>query len=321
MRQAGETLVDEPIAGAMPQTDHGRWLVLNPVSGTADHADRVRELAEERGFRVEETERAGHATELARAAAADGATLIAVAGGDGTVHEVIDGLDRADAFDRTTLVPVPVGTANIVATNLGIGSVEQAFEVVETGARRRIDVGVADGKPFAMSCIAGLIADASINTSDDSKERFGSFAFVVEGLREMADFDGLHVDLTAVSNGEERRWSGEAVCVLVGNLRRFAKEGGQADVEDGHFEVVVIEQMPTVEMVAEAVAQRVLGESTENVFHVRASQLEIRAGDDETIDFSLDGEPYATSRLSLHTRPLALRVCVGPDYDPSPFDA
>lgn len=320
MEDAGETLGEEPIAGAMPQTDRKRTVVLNPVSGTADHAERVRELAVERGFRVEETERAGHASELARAAASNGATLIAAAGGDGTFHEVVDGLRSADAFDRTTVVPVPVGTENMVATNLGIRSIEEAFDVVETGARRRIDVGVADGKPFSLSCIAGLLADASIATSDELKEKFGSFAFVVAGLQEMTAFDGLHIDLRADADGAERRWSGEAVCVLVGNLRRFAKEGGQADVEDGCFEVVVIEQMPTTEMVAEAITQRVLGESTDNVFHVRARRLEIRAEDGETIDFSLDGEPYATSRLSLHTRPLALRVCVGPDYDPSPFD-
>jgi YegS/Rv2252/BmrU family lipid kinase len=319
MKHTTETGVDEPVAGAMPQTDRERWVILNPVSGTADHGERVRELAAERGYRVEETDREGHAAELARRAATGEVTLVAVAGGDGTLHEVVNGLDEEDALDGVTVVPLPVGTENIVASNLGIRSVEQGFDVVETGARRRIDLGVADDELFAMSCIAGLLADASIATSDELKERFGSMAFVVAGLQEMASFDGLHVDLTAVSQGEETRWSGEAVCVLVGNIRRFAKEGGQADVEDGHLEVVIIEQMPTTEMVAEALTQRVLGEETENVFHVRASQLEIDAADGETIDFSLDGEPHSDSELVLHTRPRSLRVCVGPDYDPSPF--
>ncbi|MDS0298178.1 YegS/Rv2252/BmrU family lipid kinase [Halogeometricum sp. S1BR25-6] len=319
MKHTTETGVDEPVAGAMPQTDRERWIILNPVSGTADHAEQVRELAAERGYRVEETDREGHAAELARRAAAGDVTLLAVAGGDGTLHEVVNGLHDEDALDRITVVPLPVGTENIVANNLDIRSVEQGFDVVETGARRRIDLGVADGELFAMSCIAGLLADASIATSDELKERFGSMAFVVAGLQEMATFDGLQVDLTAVSQGEETRWSGEAVCVLVGNIRRFAKEGGQANVEDGHLEVVIIEQMPTTEMVAEALTQRVLGEETENVFHVRASQLQISTADEETIDFSLDGEPHSDSELILYTHPRSLRVCVGPDYDPSPF--
>ncbi|SFR47322.1 diacylglycerol/lipid kinase family protein [Halogeometricum limi] len=319
MNRSRELTRDEPVAGAMPQTDGPRWVIVNPVSGTADHAERVRELAGMRGYRVEETDHAGHAVELAKDAAANGATLVAVAGGDGTLNEVVRGLDSEGALDRTTLVPVPVGTENLVATNLGIESIEDAFDVVETGARRRIDLGVADGEPFVMSCIAGLIADASIATSDELKERFGSLAFVVAGVQEMASFDGLHVDLTAISDGEERSWSGEAICVLVGNVRRFAREGGQADVEDGELDVVVIEQMPTGDMVLEAIAQRLFGEETDNVYHVRASELEIRVADGETIEFSLDGEPHADSDLEIHTRPFALRVCVGPDYDPSPL--
>ena len=297
---------------------NGRWLVLNPTSGTADHIDQVRRLAVGRGYRIEETEHEAHAMALAREAVADGVDLLAVAGGDGTLHEVIQGLVDADALDEVTLGVLPAGTENIFATNVGVTDIEHGFELLERGERRRIDVGFAGDEPFVMSCIAGLPADASVATSGELKERFGSLAFVIAGIQEVASFDGLDIELSAVSNGEETTWSGEALCALVGNVRRFAKQGGQANAEDGLFDVVIIERMPGSDLVAEAVAQRLLGQDTEHVLHVRASQLEIDGQHGEPIDFSLDGEPSSHERLVLHSRPRALTVCVGPEYDPEP---
>ncbi|MFD1512078.1 diacylglycerol/lipid kinase family protein [Halomarina rubra] len=318
MQETAISVADEAVGGAMPQTDGQRWLVLNPTSGSADHTDHVRSLAEERDYHVEETQGEGHATDLATIAADEGVNLLAVAGGDGTLHEVVAGLAAADALDRTTVAVVPVGTENIFATNIGIRDAEHAFDVVETGARRRVDVGMADGEPFVMSSIAGLVADASVSTSSELKERFGSLAFLANGVQEAASFDGLHIDLTAISNGEEVTWSGDALCALVGNSRRFVEEGGQADLEDGLLEVVVIEHMPAGSIVAEAFIQRVLGRTTDNVFHTQAAQLEISSTDGDPIGFSLDGESRYHDRLAIHTEPLALRVCVGPEYTVSP---
>lgn len=294
------------------------WLILNPTSGTVDHIEQIRHLATDRGYRIEETEEEEHAIELAEAAAADAVDVLAVAGGDGTVHEAVQGLVRVDALDDVTLGVIPAGTENIFATNLGIQNIEQGFDVLETGETRRIDIGIAGDEPFVMSCIAGLTADASVATSSELKERFGSLAFVIAGLQEVATFEELHLEINAVLNGEETTWTGDALCVLVGNIRRFAKQGGQANVEDGLFDVTVIEQMPTSDLIAEATAQRLLGHDTEHVLHVKASQLEIDGMHGEAIDFSLDGELSAHERLELHTRPQALTVCVGPEYDPDP---
>lgn len=299
---------------------HDRWLVLNPTSGTADHVDHVRSLAAERGYRVEETEGEGHAVELAATAVDRDVDVLGVAGGDGTLNEVVRGLVAADGLDDVTVGVVPTGTENLFAQNVGVTDVEQAFDVLDVGERRRIDLGVADDTPFVISCVAGLTAEASISTSSELKERFGSLAFAITGVQEATDFDGLHIDLTAVSNGEETTWEGEALGALVGNVRQFAREGGQANVEDGLFEVVVIEQMPPSRAVAEAAAHRVFGRDTEHVHHFRASQVTLDGLDGDPINFSVDGEPSRHDRLVLHDRPKTLSVCVGPGYDPDPSD-
>lgn len=158
-------------------------------------------------------------------------------------------------------------------------------------------------------------AEVSVAASSELKERFGSLAFVAEGLRELSEFSGLHIELTAISNGEETTWAGEALCALVGNVRRFVNRGGQADVEDALFDVVIIEQMPPRDVLTEAIAHRVFGRDTEHVRHIHASQLTMRGLDGEPITFSLDGERCTHEELVLHTDPRSLTVCVGPTYE------
>jgi diacylglycerol kinase (ATP) len=294
-----------------------RRVIMNPASGAGDHAPTVRRLADQRGYAVVETTAAGDAVDLAAAAAADGVEVLAACGGDGTVQEAVRGLDEADALGRVRFGVIPAGTANIFAGDIGVRDIEHGFSLLETGEARDIDIGFADGVPFVKSCIAGLTADTSAATTSDMKARFGPLAFVITGVQQATNFEGLHLDIDAVTDEGEQRWSGEALCVLVGNARRFEKELGQANVEDGLFEVTLIEQMPASEAVAEAISQQLLGRDTEHVTHLQAERLDIesKAG---AVDFSLDGEIHTRDRLTLRVRPAALSVCVGPDYDPEP---
>lgn len=292
-----------------------QWVILNPTSGTADHVDDVRRSAELRNYTIKETTHEEHAVQLAQDAAANDVDRLAVAGGDGTLHEVVRGLVAASALGTVTLGVIPTGTENIFATTIGVTSIEEGFDLLDHGERRRIDVGFAGGEPFVVSCIAGVPAQVSVATSSDLKERFGSLAFVVAGLQELTAFEGFQIDLTTSSNGEEATWSGEVLCVLVGNVLRFVNRGGQADVEDGLFDIVLIEQMPATEILAEATAHRVFDRDTEHVIHLQASQLEIRGRGGEPLTFSLDGELNTHDELELYTDPRSLTVCVGETYE------
>ncbi|WP_049997566.1 diacylglycerol/lipid kinase family protein [Halococcus sediminicola] len=310
---------ERPESGDGTPEEAKRRVVMNPVSGGGDHAPTVRRLAERHGYSVVETEAAGDGATLARAAAADGVEVLAACGGDGTVQEVVEGLVEADALESVRFGVVPAGTANIFAGDIGVRGIEHGFELLEEGEVRDIDVGFADGVPFIKSCIAGLTADTSAATTSDMKERFGPLAFVITGVQQATNFEGLALDIDADTTEGEQTWSGEALCVLVGNARRFAKELGQANVEDGLFDVTLIEQMPPSEAVAEAIAQQLLGLDTEHVTRLKAERIDIesRTG---TVDFSLDGEIYSRDRLTLAVRPAALSVCVGPEYDRAPTE-
>jgi diacylglycerol kinase family enzyme len=294
-----------------------RRAVLNPVSGDGDHADAVERLLSARGFAVSRTEGPGDALELGRAAGEAGASAVAVAGGDGTVNEVVRGLDRAGHLDEVTLSVVPVGTANLLAGTIGVADRRQAIEVADTGDVRTIDVGVAGGEPFLVSCIAGLPAEASLAASSDLKARFGTLAFLVTGAQEAIEFDGLDITIGAVGEDGPFSWSGSATCLLVGNARKFVERGGQADMEDGLLDVAIVEQMPTGNLVAEAIGHRLLATDTEGVTHVRATELSVD-GHGEPVTFSRDGELADHEQLDIGVREQTLDLRVGPGYDPDP---
>ncbi|WP_254545914.1 diacylglycerol/lipid kinase family protein [Halomarina pelagica] len=300
----------------------GRVLILNPVSGDGEHAPRVRELAADHGFAVRETERSGDGIELAREAAREGADLVAACGGDGTLNEVVRGLWNADALPGTAFAVVPGGTGNNFAGNVGIEGIEHAFEVVESGDWRTVDLGLVavDGGeplPFLNSCVGGLTANASASTSSEQKERFGVLAYVLNTLREIASFEGIALDVTPVEGGEG--WHGDALCVLIGNGRRFPGGGDeQANMEDGRLDVTIVEDYPTVDLASEAAVHRLFGRETRNIARLQTTELDVTVHEGDPVTFSLDGELASVRHLHVESRPGTLRLPVGDAYDPAP---
>ena len=139
-------------------------VILNPYSGR--YTGRLRwpdaqAALEAAGFEYElaATERPGHARELARDAARAGCSPIVVAGGDGTVSEVVNGLADA-AVDGRTLGPIgilPVGTANDIVDTLRIPrDLGAAARVLAQGHTRLVDLGEVNGRLFVNNAAIGL---------------------------------------------------------------------------------------------------------------------------------------------------------------------
>lgn len=295
-------------------------IILNPKSGTGDHADAVTDRAQVLDHRVERTEAKGDGVDLAREAAEAGAEQIVAAGGDGTVNEVVRGIDKAGAFDRVTLGIVPVGTGNNFAGQLGITDLDTAFNVIEEGERRWIDLGEADGHAFVNSCIAGLTSDSSSKTDPDMKDRLGVVAYVVTTLKSMVEFDSMSLTVETEKGGDRSpAWRGDALAVLIGNGRRFAAGGDtQANMEDGLFEVTIVKDVSTLDLMGEAVADQLLGGESDAIVRTRTPSIRIEVHDPQSRQFSLDGEIIERDNLSVDIWPSTLSVAVGEGYQPNP---
>jgi diacylglycerol kinase family enzyme len=122
-----------------PHADRGRaWDIASSLQAIIAGRDE---------FDWASTEFPGHATTLARQAAQDGFQIVAALGGDGTVHEVVNGLMSVPAEARPTLAAVPIGSGNDFCHNVGVpAGHEQAMQRILHGEARPIDVGrVTDG--------------------------------------------------------------------------------------------------------------------------------------------------------------------------------
>jgi YegS/Rv2252/BmrU family lipid kinase len=304
----------------MPGSPEDGVVVLNPVSGSGDHVEAVRKRATLQGYEVRETEAGGDAVRLATAAAEEGVPLVAAAGGDGTLNEVIRGVDRADALEDVTVGVVPVGTGNDFAGNVGITDLDHAFHVLAEGERRRLDLGEANGTPFVNNCVGGLTADASSRTTPELKSKLGVLAYVVTTLQTLSEYEGIRLSVgVRDAEGAPPSWSGEAVVVLVGNGRRFATEGStQANMEDGLLDIAILEESTALDLVEDAVIERVFHEESPDFVRGRGGVVELAVADDEPMTFSLDGEMIEERRLRLSVREGALRFPVPEEYVPEP---
>lgn len=190
-----------------------RFLVIhNPVAG----ARRARRLAAvvsllEQRFGAAVTVRAttgrGDAEEIARRMQPGMVDALVVAGGDGTINEAINGLAataEADAGPALPLGLVPLGTANVLAAELGLPrTVLGIAEALVHGSVKPIHLGRANGRFFSMMAGAGLDARVVETVDTGLKRRIGKGAYVVRTLEEWATRPGARYRVTVDGRTEE----------------------------------------------------------------------------------------------------------------------
>lgn len=164
-------------------------LIVNPRATRV--SERVRRqvaaaLAADHKVQVHLTGQPGHGVEVTRRAVDDGAELVVVLGGDGTVNEVVNGL----AGSSVPLGLAGGGKTNVFARGLGLPSdtsraSARLLELLRAGATRRVSLGWADGRAFTFG--AGLGLDGAIVREVERRRRarqlYGDSAYVAAGLK------------------------------------------------------------------------------------------------------------------------------------------
>jgi diacylglycerol kinase (ATP) len=250
--------------------------------------------------------------------------LLIVAGGDGTINDVVNGLGRADFPEGVTLGILPAGTGNDLAATLCIPEDPGlAEDVIRQNRQRRLDVarvrseGIGE-RFFINVATGGLGAEISDANDEELKKRWGKLSYLRASLEVAKNFDVR--ELTLYLDGEERRV--KAINIAVGNCRYTG--GGwpatpKANPEDSLLDVVVIETLGVPDLLE--LAPAALAESnyldSDGVLFVRAKDIRVET-QPPGLEFTADGEIIGNEPARFSILPQALNVLVGPEYVPEP---
>jgi YegS/Rv2252/BmrU family lipid kinase len=297
-------------------------VILNPVSrggaGRALRPEIERELAA-RGVacRVVLTTGPGAATSLARDAAAAGTDVVVAAGGDGTVHEVANGLlQAADAgLGQAALGLIPIGTGNdFVKVVPGTSTRRAAYDTLAHGRRYRYDAGRVnwgtEGEYFLNAMGTGIDVEVVRQILSRSR-RTGQLVYIGGLLRALRRYRPVHIRVEAGGETMELRVMTIAVAngTCIGGLFRICPT---ALPNDGWLDLCVVAELGAARIPGMALrlfGGRHAGHPAVSFRQVRRATIRVR--DQSPLFFQLDGElrePAGVRELEVTIEPSRLEV-------------
>lgn len=299
-------------------------VVLNPSAG-GGRASRIRtEIARElaaAGYRFDMTETAasGEAVAIAERAAGEGADVVVAVGGDGTIHEVANGLLRALEQQPdlpAVLAVVPVGTGNDFTKMLDARPGRPAaYERLRTGERRRIDVGLAtwnEEREYFINAFGTGIDTQVVRAIQPLRGLPRALVYLLGVSRALAGYVPTSVRVTIADEQIEQSIMTLAVANgrCIGGSFRICPA---ARPDDGLLDVCIVGRLPRRHQ--PAMALRMLrGTHTAHpaVLNRRSDRVTVEAAHGAPLEFQLDGEPRDVTHggITLEVRAAALPVLV-----------
>ncbi|WP_251862118.1 YegS/Rv2252/BmrU family lipid kinase [Clostridium sp. Marseille-Q2269] len=212
---------------------------------------------------------------------------ILVAGGDGTVDNVVNHLKKFSI--NLPIGILPTGTANDFAKFIGMPpNVSDACEQILTSSVKKVDLGKINNKYFINVASAGLFTDVSQKTDVNLKNTMGKLAYYVKGLEQLPNFRKIPINVKS----QEVNYNGEMYLMMVfngqtaGNLHMAYK----AEVDDGMLDVIIIKACAIKDMIGLFI-KMLKGEHLEDVnalIYFKTNKLEIECNQGIVTD--IDGE-------------------------------
>ena len=265
-------------------THAGKGLLRTRLDGVLDA------LTEAWDVTVHPTRGAGDAAETARARAGEFDRIVC-AGGDGTLHEVVNGLMALPLSARPAVGYIPAGTTNDFAKNLSLPkSLEDMAATAAAGAPRPVDVGRFNDSHFIYVAAFGAFTDVAYSTPQATKSLLGHGAYMLEGAKRLASIQPY--PLTVEHDGGVE--AGDFCYGMVSNTISVGGFKGMptqpVELDDGIFEVTLVRQ-PQNPLQLQAIIKALLTMSPDEgglVSSFRTSRLRIASG--QALPWTLDGE-------------------------------
>ena len=257
------------------------------------------------------THKAGDAERLAKKAVEDGADVVGVHGGDGSVMEVASALRGTS----TPMAIFPGGTANVMSVELGIpnNDIEAAIDFIAKGSytTRLIDMGKVNDRLFLLRIGIGLEADMMKSADQEAKNRFGMLAYAFSALNEMRNLMPTHYRVQV--DGELHEMEG--VSCMIANSGNVAIGGftlsKKIDISDGLLDVVIFRSADLAAMITvSAAVMSPNAEATDSpqLEHYQGREIVVESNPPQTI--SIDGEVIEPTTLTASILPGVVNVVV-----------
>lgn len=270
-------------------------IIANPNCGKGDGVKviaAVTSYLEERSipFELHRTNAVGHAKELCRTLCANGSNTIVALGGDGTFHEVLNGMD----FDKARLGFVPAGRGNDFAIGTDAASLDpiKAIADVLRGAPKEFDyIQVSDKRCLNVGG-TGIDVDVLLKTAKSKNK----LSYIASLFRCLLHYKPYHISVSV--NGEEREYD----CLMAG-VCNGSQIGGNiriapiAKADDGKLDLMIMEKpkgVPTLFVMPKFVKGKHMGESYTN--HIVCESVKITT----PAPVQLDGEIYYNLDFDAH---------------------
>ena len=285
-------------------------VVVNPASGKNEPVlnvlNDVFHQYDDVEWSISVTKKFGDATEQAREAAQNGADLVAGYGGDGTQHEIANGI-----LGTTAVMGVlPGGTGNGFATELGTPKeLKPAVELLCSGGQiRNIDVVKMNDIYFVQRLYVGI--EPEEQTSREEKDKYGTFAYAINTYHRARDKKQKEFKYHVVIDGETNDFMASKVYVV-----NAAKAGTGISVtgkiskpDDGLLEIFLLDDKSLKSLISAGERVVHLDTKTANRFIKQGKKISIETDPDQPV--WTDGEYTGRTPISLQVVPGALKVIV-----------
>ncbi len=260
----------------------------------------------DRRVTVAPTMHRGHAAMMAATAGEEGYDTVICCGGDGTFNETVSGLMSVPADMRPALGYIPAGSTNDFAASIGLsGSLRGAARTavgehetaIDVGYFQPIGIGHPPARHFTYIASFGAFTAASYSTSQTAKNLFGHVAYLVSGIKDIANIQTRHA---AFDLPDGTRIEGDYIFGAVTNTTSaggvFKLPADRVCMSDGKYELFLV-HTPKSPADLQKIAAALLAQDFDScplidLYHVESVKVLL----DENLSWSLDGEEALGSK-------------------------
>jgi YegS/Rv2252/BmrU family lipid kinase len=285
-------------------------LLYNPKSGMRtfpDELDRVIEAFQKKGDQVIPYRLDSNAGMKAFLENMDlnKVSKMLVAGGDGTIHQVVNTMIQMEIDKPLGLFPT--GTANDFSQYFGIPKdIDGMIEVALRDTTASADVGKINDRYFINVASFGNLVDISQRVNEQAKNVLGVLAYYIKGIEEFPRLKAVKAKFTLEGNVIEE----DIFFALVMNGKSagaFRKLAPFSDISDGLLDVLIFKKCPVIEIVP-LLMQVVNGEhpKSDHIIYAKAKDIKIECESELVSD--LDGEVGPKLPLEIQVVPQKLKI-------------